>query len=286
MSEHNLITGGFILVSRWKSSAVLTVSALAVLGLTACGSKDAPPTWQKAPTVLELLASDAKGSLQKSADAAGKATSLTLAIDGKQEGGPVKGSARVALGTERKAEFTVEDPKDGPTTIRVIGTAFYVQVPAADQAGMGGKKWLKMDAAAAGQAGIEGMATLIDDIDPAVQLKPLRVAETVTVIGEEAVSGVQTVHYTVTLPAATYLAELPATVRKGTETELTKLGVKEVKTELWIDEQYQVRRGRTFLNDANDIIVNFTDFGKPVSVDVPPAAETADFAEMLKGLGR
>ena len=62
------------------------------------------------------------------------------------------------------------------------------------------------------------------------------------------------------------------------------MGVKEVKTELWIDEQYQVRRARSFLNDANDFVVNFTDFGKPVTVDVPPAAETADFAELLKGL--
>ena len=36
--------------------------------------------------------------------------------------------------------------------------------------------------------------------------------------------------------------------------------------------------------DANDILVNFTDFGKSVTIDVPPAAETADFADLLKGL--
>ena len=205
-------------MSRWKKSAALTVAAFAVFGLTACGSKDASSTTEEKPSGLALLASDAKGSLQKSADAAGKTTSITFTMDGKQEGEPVKGSGRVALGSERKAEMTVEVPKEGPlgqdpsgperTTIRVIGTAFYVQVPAAEQAGMGGKKWLKMDAATAGEAGADEIASMIDDIDPAVQLKPLLAADTVTVVGEEAVDGVQTVHYTVTMPAATYLAEL------------------------------------------------------------------------------
>ncbi|WP_329110997.1 hypothetical protein OG792_17915 [Micromonospora sp. NBC_01699] len=271
-------------MSRWKSSAALTVAAVAVFGLTACGSKDAPSTTeQQQPSGLALLASDAKGSLQKTADTAGKTTSLTLTMEGKQDGDAVKGSGQVVLGAERKAEVTIEDPKDGPTTVRVIGTAFYVQVPPADQADMDGKKWLKLDASA-GDAGADSFAGLIDDIDPAVQIKPLLGAETITVVGEEAVNGVQTVHYTIVMPTAPYLAALPETVRAETEKQLTKLAVKEVKTELWIDEQYQVRRGRTFMNDANDIIVNFTDFNKPVTVDVPPAAETADFAELLKGI--
>ncbi|WP_147456883.1 hypothetical protein [Micromonospora pisi] len=271
-------------MARWKNSAVLTVSALAVLGLAACGSKDAPSTVEEKPSGLALMASDAKGSIQKAADAAGKTTSLTIAMEGKQEGEAVKGAGTVALGSERKAEVTVEDPKEGTTTVRVIGTAFYIQVPAADQADMGGKKWFKIDSSAAGEAGVEAMTNVVDDIDPAMQLKPLLTAETVTVVGEEAVNGAQTVHYAVTMPVAPYLAAFPESVRAATEKMITKLGVKEVKTELWIDEQYQVRRGRSFLNDANDMVVNFTDFNKPVTIDVPPAAETADFADLLKGL--
>lgn len=271
-------------MARWKNIAVLAVSALAVLGLAACGSKDAGSTTEEKPSALALMASDAKGSIQKTADAAGKATSLTLTMEGKQEGEVLKGSGMVALGSERKAEVTVEDPKEGSTVVRIIGTAFYIQLPPGEQADMGGKKWLKMDVAAAGEAGADAMASIIDDIDPAMQLKPLLSAESVTVVGEEAVNGAQTVHYAVTMPTAPYLTALPESVRKTTEEQLTKLGIKEVKTELWIDEQYQVRRGRTFLNDANDIVVNFTDFNKPVTVDAPPAAETADFADLLKDL--
>ncbi|WP_326557854.1 hypothetical protein [Micromonospora sp. NBC_01796] len=272
-------------MSRWKSSTVLTVSAVAMLGLTACGPQDAATETKKEPTVLELLASDAKGSIQKTATTIGSATSITFTMDGKGEGEPIKGSGFAILGTDRKAEMTLEDPKEGPTTVRIIGSAMYVGISAAEQAEFDGKKWLKMDAGMAGQEGTEAMSSMLDNIDPGQSLKPVLTAETVTVVGEETVNGAKTVHYTATVPSTAYVAATTdAKAREALEKELTKLGVKEVKVDLWVDEQYQLRRFRAYLNDANDITADYTEYNKALTVDVPPAAETADFAEMMKGL--
>ncbi|MFI6759782.1 hypothetical protein ACIBF5_11675 [Micromonospora sp. NPDC050417] len=286
MPEQHLIIGGFILVSRWKSSAVLAVSALAVLGLAGCGSQDNPSSdAKKEPAALELMATDAAGSLQKVADTVGKATSVSFTMEGKSEGEPTKGKGVATLGSDRRVEMTMEDPKEGPTTARIIGSAMYIAVPPAEQAEYDGKKWLKMDAAMAGEAGSEAMSSLLDQLDPAQTLKQMIAGAGGTVVGQEAIAGVQTVHYTAVVPVAAYLTAVPdATVRAALEKEFTKLGVKEVKVDLWADEQYQLRRVRSFTNDANDVTIDYTEYGKPVTIDVPPAAETADFAEILKGL--
>jgi hypothetical protein len=123
-----------------------------------------------------------------------------------------------------------------------------------------------------------------EDIDPTKQVKTLLATEGVTVVGEETVNGARTVHYTVTTPVATYLGLLDAKMRAGVEQQLTKNGVKEVKIDLWVDEQYQPRRAHMVMGTMNELTVDYTDYGKPVNIETPPPAETADFAEMLKGL--
>jgi hypothetical protein len=284
MSEHDLITPRRIcLVSRWKNSAVLTAAALALLGLTACASKGTSSATDEKPAVLALLASDPKGSLQKTMDATSKASSVTLTMKGTAEGESVNGRGVVVLGSELKAELTMEDAKEGPTTVRILGSVFYVQIPAAEQAAMDGKKWMKMDLAAAG-ADAAAVSRQFDDIDPVKQLKTLLAGDAVTVVGEEAVGGVQAVHYAVTTPVATYLAELDAEARAAVEKAITEKGIKEVKTDLWVDEQYQLRRAHAVMGELSDVTVDYSDYGKSATVEAPPAAETADIAELLKGL--
>jgi hypothetical protein len=57
--------------------------------------------------------------------------------------------------------------------------------------------------------------------------------------------------------------------------------VKEIATELWVDEQYQPRRAELTMGEV-DTRITYTDYGKPVNVVVPPAAETMDLAELRK----
>ncbi|MER5334348.1 LppX_LprAFG lipoprotein [Micromonospora sp. NPDC002717] len=270
-------------MSLWKKTTVLAVSALTALAMTACGAKpgsDAP----KQPSVLELLASDLKGSLQKTIDATDKSDSVTVTMQGTAGGEKVSVQGVVDLGDPVKAEMTMAGPDGTPTTVRMIGSVVYVEIPAKDRASIGGKRWMKLDlTAAAEQAGMD-FTKQFEDVDPTKQVKTLLALEGVTVVGEETVNGARTVHYTVTAPVATYLGQLDAELRKGVEQQYAKQGVKELTIDLWVDEQYRPRRAGLDMGKMGDMTVDYTDYGKAVNVETPAAAETADFAEMLEGL--
>jgi hypothetical protein len=264
---------------------VLAAASLSVLALTACGSSsDSPSAPQKQEqSVLAMLVADAKGSLAKVADKATKAQSVTMKMDGTAAGEAFKGQGTLLYGKDPKAEFSMQAA--GTTTkMLILGSVIYIEVPEADRAEMEGKRWMKMDLSAAGEQAGSGFAKQLDDMDPVRQVKTLLAAESVTVVGEETVDGVKTVHYTVTTPPATYLGQLDAELRAAAEKELGKLGVKEIKTDVWVDEQYQPRRVHVVMGSASDITVDYTDYGKAATIEAPPAAEVFDFAEMLEGL--
>jgi hypothetical protein len=270
-------------VSVWKKTAVVAVSALTAVAMTACGStsgSDAP----KQPSVLELLASDLKGSLQKTIDATGKSDSVTVTMQGTAGGEKVSVQGVVDLGDPVKAEMTTAGPDGTPTTVRMIGSMVYVEIPAEDRASIGGKRWMKLDLAAAGeQAGMD-FSKQFEDIDPTKQVKTLLATEGVKVVGEETVNGARTVHYTVTAPVATYLEQLDAKLRSAVEQQYAKQGVKELTIDLWVDEEYRPRRASLDMGKMGDMTIDYTDYGKAVNIETPPPAETTDFAEMLAGL--
>ncbi|MFI7079467.1 hypothetical protein ACIBO1_19405 [Micromonospora sp. NPDC049903] len=266
----------------------MAVSALTALAMTACGggggsSSDSDAAAQ--PNVLEQLAKDLKGSLQKTVEKTESSDSVTLSMQGTAAGEKITAQGVIDLRDPIKVEMTTTDSDGKPTTIRMIETAVYVEVPEADRASMGGKRWLKIDVGAAGaQAGMD-FTKQLEDVDPTKQVKALLASENVTVVGEEKVNGVDTVHYTVTQSIQEYLQQVDAEMRKGAEEELAKQGVKEITIDLWVDGQYQPRRAKIVTGNLGDLTVDYTDYGKPVNIETPPAAETTDFAEMMKGLG-
>ncbi|MET8087517.1 hypothetical protein [Micromonospora sp. NPDC005237] len=271
-------------MSLWKKTAVVTLSAITALSASACGVASGSSEAPKQPSVLELLASDLKGSLQKTMDVTDKSDSVTMTMTGTVGGEKISMQGVMDLGDPVKAEMTTADPDGDTTTIRLIGTVFYVEVPTKDRASMGGKRWMKMDMISIGQQAGMDFSKQFEDIDPTKQVKTLLAAEGVTVIGAETVNGARTVHYTVTTPVATQLAQVDAKLRAGVEKQFAAAGVKEIKVDLWVDEQYRPRRAGTVMGAMGDMVVDYTDYGKAVTIETPPPAETSDFAEMLQGL--
>jgi hypothetical protein len=270
-------------VSLRFKAALLAAASLPVLVLTACGTSSDAPSAPQEQSVLAMLVADAKGSLAKVADKATKAESVTMKMDGTAAGETFKGEGTLLYGKDPKAEFSMQ-AAGATTRMLILGPVIYIEVPEADRAEMEGKRWMKMDLTAAGEQAGSGVAKQLDDIDPVRQVKTLLAAESVTVVGEETIDGVRTVHYTVTNPLATYLGQLDADLRQATEKELGKLGVKEIKSDVWVDEQYQPRRVHVVMGSVSDITVDYTDYGKAATIEAPPAAEVFDFAEMLEGL--
>jgi hypothetical protein len=270
-------------VSFRTKLAVLAAASLPVLALTACGSDPTTPPAQQEQSVLALLAADAKGSLAKVVDKATKAESVSMKMNGTAAGETFQGEGVLIYSKDPKAEFSMQAA--GTTTkILIIGAVIYIEVPEADRAETQGKRWMKMDLSAAGGQAGSAFTKQMDDIDPVRQVKALLAAESVSVVGEETIDGVKTVHYTVTNPLDTYLGQLDAGARAATEKELSKSGIKEVKTDLWVDDKYQPRRVHVVMGTASDVTVNYTDYGKTVTIEAPPAAEVFDIAEAIEGL--
>lgn len=271
-------------MSMSKKAAFLSVASIAVLAVSACGAQPVTDAAAGGGTgVLAQLASDAAGSLQRSVETTGKADSVTVTMTGTSEGEQVDMRGVIAFGDSPKVQMTVADPAQGELTVLMIGTAFYVSIPEAEQASMEGKKWFKMDLASLGQ-GSDELAQQLDDMDPVKGVQTLLEGDEVTVVGEESINGVQTVHYTSTVAVESYLGQLEPELREGVQQQLAEAGVTEVKTDVWIDEQYQPRRVRLVMGTTSDMTIDYTDYGKPVSIEAPPADETLDFAEMIGGL--
>jgi hypothetical protein len=230
-----------------------------------------------------MLVSDAKGSLSKVADKATKAESVAMTMKGTAAGETFEGEGAFFYGKDPKAEFTMTAA--GTTTkMLIIGPVIYLELPEKQRAEADGKRWMKMDVGAADAQAGAAFTKQMDDIDPVRQVKTLLAAESVTVVGEETIDGVKTVHYTVTVPPSTYLGELDGKVREKAEKELLEQGVKDIKTDIWVDEEYQPRRVHVVMDKASDVTVDYTDYGKPVNIEAPPAAEVFDLAEMLEKL--
>lgn len=278
-----ILTGEGVYVSSWKKPALMAVSALTAFAVSACGVTSGASEAPKQPSVLELLASDLKGSLLKAAEATDKTDSVTVTMTGTMAGEKISVQGLLDLGDPLKAEMKMTNSK-GATTVRMIGAVIFTEIPAENRAGTGGKRWMKMDLTGLSEMAGSGFAKQFEDVDPVKQVKTLLAIDGTTVVGQETVNGVPTVHYTVTTPVATYLKQIDAMRRDTTEQTLAAQGVKELTIDLWVDEQYRPRRAGLVMGTMGDMVIDYTDYDKTVTIETPPPAETADFAEMLKGL--
>jgi hypothetical protein len=268
-------------VLRPKLVAVLAASSLAAGALAGCGHTSKPssgPQTSSKPNVLAMLASDVKGSLLKSADTTAAATSVTLTFTGTSAGKKVSGSGHVSF-SPSKLEMTVDDGT-AKTTIRFIDKVIYVQLPADQRADLHGKSWMKLDGSKA--AGSDTTTQQYRDIDPVKQIKTLLAGDNVSVVGQEDVNGVPTVHYLAKVPLAKYLGQVDASARTAIEKEFSAAGATEMSIDAWVDEQYRPRRIHLLLGSQADLTMDYTDYGKPVQIEAPPAKDTVDFEELLR----
>jgi hypothetical protein len=261
--------------------AVIMLSALAVSAGCAAKPGASSATPAKPVNVLELMAKDVSGSVRKAADTTGKVTSVAVAMTGSAAGKSITGHGSIAFDGQLRAEITTNTSGLGESTVRMLGSVFYVQLPADQQASLNGKRWLKMDLSQSKDGA--DLAKQFNDMDPAKQVRTLLDSGSVAAIGQEAVGGVPTVHYAGTVPVAKYLGQVESGSRAQVEKQLSDKGINEIKLDLWVDEKYLPRRVHSVVGDM-DMTVEYSDFNKPVSVVAPPASDTVDFQDLMKQL--
>lgn len=274
---------------RVTARTTLVSLAAGALLLSGCGGGE--QTADK-PDVLTLLRTEATKSLQASLQKTERAKSASFTMEGTTGEEKVNAGGAIDYSGQPKAEFTMDDPENGPTLVRLIGTAFYYQVPEKDRAEMDGKKWMKLDFAEAVKLGggdasstamVDELTRQMRQMDPVVQVKTVLDAGELKVVGEETIGGARTVHYSGALPIAVYLKQVAEKARPIIAEVFRKAGITAVQVDLWVDENYQPRRARSVAGKM-DITMTYSDYGKPVNVVVPPANETADLVKMLQEL--
>jgi hypothetical protein len=263
--------------------AGLAVGAVALAGCAPQGKDGAA---SKDADVLSLLKSDPSASLQTAASKVSSAKSMSVTMTGEMMGQPVNGHGAVQFGAPAKADLVMSmGGKD--VTLRLLGTVEYIELPAGQASALGGKKWLKFDLAQAAKlAGMDAsqFADQMNNMDPSKQVRAMLASKQLKAVGEETVDGVRTVHYSGTVTLEEYLDQYstPAS-RAKLKDQLTKSKLGPMKTDLWVDEKYQIHKGAIVANVMN-LTYSYSDYGKPVNVVAPPAAETADLMELFKGL--
>lgn len=184
---------------------------------------------------------------------------------------------------------------DGPVEMRLVDGAMYIGGGAQAAKEMDGKSWIKFDMSALG-AGKGMSADQLGggeaDKNPAAESTFLTGSKNVKKVGTETVEGVKTTHYkgSITLDGLrkTLKSESKATreQREKSLEQYEKMGIDAITMDAWIDggsRTKQFRMRGTAEKGPLDMTITFLDYNKPVTVKAPPAKDTADLAEMMKG---
>ncbi|MEU5043489.1 LppX_LprAFG lipoprotein [Streptomyces griseorubiginosus] len=212
------------------------------------------------------------------------------------EAGQMQAEASMRTKPDLAMSMKMTAAGQGSAEIRLVDKAMYIGGNPELAKEMDGKKWMKFDLSALGKDGGLGAAAPgagQADQNPASMSSFLNGAKDVKKVGTETIDGVKTTHYA----GDVTLAELKASFKdadksvreqreKSTE-QLEKLGLDKFTMDMWVDAQQHAKQFR-MQGDATkgkfDMTFTFLDYNKPVTVEAPPANETADLAQMMKEL--
>jgi hypothetical protein len=216
------------------------------LALAACSGTEARVARQLTPTA----------SVQQAAKKTAAATSEHIVLDASGTGGMFSGSVTGSGdfdNANHRGSFHLDVTNYGSIDAVVDGTSAYVKAPFLATFLPAGKTWLKLDAKAR-------MSGLVPQ-NPEQALARLKKLANVRKVGDETIDGVSTTRYHGT-----------GRLEHGT-------------FDIWIgkDDGYvrRVQASASGKNGNGRATVTFSEFGKAVSVSVPPASATADATNLV-----
>ena len=252
-------------------------AVLAGLALAGCGAKEQAASNSDggpgAVNSLQLLA-EKLGANSSTKQSAHMAMSMEVA------GQSVKADGDMKLGSSPAMDLRYELPGIGEARMILVDDAFYFELP--KQAQKNGKPWVKLDPDGNDPLSKSLGAALKEtkkNSDPAQMIKQLEGAGEITATKQETLEGKQTTHYSVTVDIRKYASkadpDLKALLDKAVEAGVTTYPV-----EVWVDKEnlpVRVTLATPFTNpqtqkqDSVKMQLDYTDWGKSVTVTAPPA---------------
>jgi hypothetical protein len=276
---------------------ILVSVAVSSVLLAACAKGSAPAPVNPKDAVLDSMAAVYEaGTLHED---------LKMSVSAAGESLSISGEADIDNEHER-VDMTMDlGMLGGEMEIVMDGGVMYMRAPMFQDAGT---EWVsmdpsKMDPAAAAQFGGFGAGTT----DPSAYVGLFAGVFDVKVSGEEELKGVPTTHYVGTIDLKKVLKGFSDVVGEHADAATKKqlkaavkqfesLGIDDkIPFEIWIDAEGLPRRQRITMDFGKlvpgadeasmEMTVDFSDFGKPVDIDIPPPSEVTDMTDAMADAG-
>lgn len=223
---------------------------------------------------------------------------------------PEKGrvEAEASMGTEPSVMgmrmTTAEGSEERRLEIRFVGDVMYVGGSALASEKLDGKEWFRAEPSAWGQGSWDnnsyGVLPHQLEGNPAVQSTLLTGSEDLRTAGTETVEGTRTTHYRGTVTRSGLSAARDAADRETRRHRIESLDQfaalhidGALTMDLWVDDDNRTKRFRMrgavydpqgrAEGERLDLTITFLDVDRPVSVEAPPAGDTADIAASTDG---
>lgn len=281
---------------RWT---VVATSVLVIL-LSACASqaKTAEPE-KVAPSLRKVVLA----SVRTTVEAKSARISLRMVAaetDGESLGVTAEGVTDFSTGDgalTMQLGAADSDFLSGSMEMRIVDGTAYMKMPESLGGFFGGGKWLKIPDLAGADDAVPGLG----QSDPSQFLASLEtVSDGVKKVGSEPIRGVETIHYRASLDLDKVVdrADAPLSLRDDLRNLFGKRdGASAIPADVWVDANGLARRIQLQMDvgaltgdaagsgDAPKITVSMDlyDFGVPVHVVAPPAADVTEFPGAANG---
>lgn len=294
-------------MSAWKRAGVALTATAVVVGVAGCqdggDAKSGAGVKSHGDVTKVIQAAYEKTSAAKAAKVKMTMTMSGVGADaGTVEMTGVQGWNPAVMDITVKGSMLAAGDPDAPEQVRMLmaDNVMYMDMGAKQAAEMDGKRWMKLDMKAAGEAsgdkalqkqmtgGLESM-----NQDPAQQLALLLDSPNLKHVGAAKINGMETQHYKGTLTVEQMLAanESSKLLSKKDHDALIanvkKMGMKGYDTQVWVNEDGLPARmdvGMTMAEGSMKMRADYSDYGTQATVEVPPAKDTVDLFKMLKEL--
>ncbi|WP_320774604.1 hypothetical protein [Streptomyces sp. CRN 30] len=293
---------------RERSGATLAGVAALVLagGAVGCGAGTGDGASGSGRTALQVLTA----SYEKTAEAKSAKVEMTMSTSAAAEGDGemvikgVTGWDPVVMDVTMTGSGAAFASAPGtPEQVRMMwqDNVIYTDMGPEAAKEMDGKRWMKVDLAAAAEASgdealTKQMMSSLENVNqsPAEQLAVLLESPNLEHVGSEKVDGTEAEHYKGTLTVKEMLASndtldiMEPEERKQLLEAIEESGVKGYDTEVWVNEDdLPVRMDITMETPEGtiDLSTKYSDYGTEAEAEVPPAADTVDLFEMLQSAG-
>ncbi|AGM09373.1 hypothetical protein [Amycolatopsis keratiniphila] len=284
---------------------VIAVAAALTLVVTGCGTRPATTAENKGGELaLATPFTDASGLVEAAKQGTRKTKSSKTTIDAVTKDAKVTGTLLAYYdGPASKIEANMTIAGEAGI-LRLVDQTLYLKLPPAEQAELKtDKAWGKLDLNSTDpRAKAMGKALLrsFEMGDPAKQLELVEKAGRIVRSEQTQLNGVPVNHYFVEYDVKKQIElflgdDVPADQRAEVEKRLEGRDLR-IPAELWINaEQLPLKMTMdmtSFMKSAGGpqtgevkSTYTYSDWGTPVNVTAPPAAEVSDYTELLKKAG-